>query len=93
MLALVWCAAMVVWATALLRVHLQPPDPSPLPYLPVGRYAFAGFLPTALLLTMGLQWLLPARLRPALLVALPLLWALLDMCSLATNLWYYYAAR
>jgi hypothetical protein len=92
-LALVWSAAVVVWSTALLRVHLQPPDPSPLPYLPVGRYAFAGFLPTALLLTMGLQWLLPARLRPALLVSLPLLWALLDMCSLATNLWYYYAAR
>ena len=92
-MALVWAGAAIVWATAILRVHLQPPDPSPLPYLPVGRYAFAGFLPTVLLLAMGLQWLLPARLRPALLVALPLTWVALDMCSLATNMWYYYAAR
>lgn len=92
-MALVWAAAAVAWATAILRVHLQPPDPSPLPYLPVGRYAFAGFLPTVLLLVMGLQWLVPARLRPALLAALPLVWALLGLCSLATNVWYYYAAR
>jgi hypothetical protein len=92
-LTILAAAAIVAWGTAILRVHLQPPDPAPLPYLPVGRYAFAGFVPTALLLAIGIQWLLPKRLRPAAWVALPLIWVALDVCAIGTNLWYYYAVR
>jgi hypothetical protein len=69
-----------------------PSGPAELVYFPVGRYAFAGFVPTVVLLVLGLGALLPRRWHPLLCLALTLLWVALDAAALVTSLEAYYTS-
>jgi len=92
-LALCWAAASLAWGIALVRVHLQPPWPAADYTYPIGRYVYAAFVPTVVLLVAGLGAFVPQRWRLWLSVGVIALFFTYDLQVLGTTIWYYYVAQ
>lgn len=84
-------AVAVAWLSLYARLHPLPEDPTARIYYPTGRYMFWAMLPSVWLLTLGIQWISPARWRSYTPLGLLLFFSLFDLAVLTiTVIGYYY---